>query len=241
MGFFEKKYSNMEILEKYDVFEGIECNAVLPEKQLKASGKSGATKGLATLAFGFVGLAATSGVSHNEENRDIKTIIQIVDKGIVFKNGSMDGGDLRIPFSEIINVEAMDTRNKYVNTMAIITLLENKRIFVKTKLGKVESDIVMNNIANVINQRAYGIKFEEHGWGLDSQKKEDEDSEIIISDLKCIGNMYEKELLTKEEYSLIKQKIIGNMVVKLNNHCKTCGTELSKDSIFCSECGTKVE
>lgn len=31
-------------LEKNNVFEGIECEVILPEKQLKTSGKSGAKK-----------------------------------------------------------------------------------------------------------------------------------------------------------------------------------------------------
>ena len=95
---YEKTLSN------YNIFEGVECNVILPEKQLKTSGKSGATKGVATLALGFVGLAATSGTSQNEENRNIRTIIQVVDKGIVFKNGSMDGSDIRIPYNQIITI-----------------------------------------------------------------------------------------------------------------------------------------
>ena len=96
-----------ETLGEFNIFEGIECEVIFPEKQLKTSGSSGTKKGLATLAFGVIGWAATSGTSQNEENRIVTTVFQIVDKGIVFKNGSMDGSDIRIPYSEIINMEVI--------------------------------------------------------------------------------------------------------------------------------------
>lgn len=105
----EKERQRMEkTLEEFNIFEGIECEVIFPEKQLKTSGSSGAKKGLATLAFGVIGWAATSGTSQNEENRVVTTIFQVVDKGIVFKNGSMDGSDVRVPYSEIINMEVID-------------------------------------------------------------------------------------------------------------------------------------
>ena len=58
----------------------MECELILPEKQLRTQGSSGAKKGVATLAFGIVGWAATSGSSQNEENRIITTIFQIVER-----------------------------------------------------------------------------------------------------------------------------------------------------------------
>ena len=120
-------------LEEYNVFEGIECNVILPEKQLKTSGKSGAKKGAATLAFGLLGYAATSGTSQNEENREVETIFQIVENGIVFKNANMDGSDLRIPYGEIVKMLVpQDKKNK--DMIGIITLLENKIIVIMPKL-----------------------------------------------------------------------------------------------------------
>jgi molecular chaperone DnaJ len=53
MGFFSSDVSPEEreqqrieeALTKYNIFEGIECEVILPEKQLKTSGSSGAKKG----------------------------------------------------------------------------------------------------------------------------------------------------------------------------------------------------
>ena len=118
----EKKQLRKETLEQHDIFKGVQCEVILPEKQLKTSGSSGAKKGIATLAFGIVGWAATSGSSQNEENRIISVIFQIVENGIVFKNGAIDGSDIRIPYSEIVSVEKLQT-DKYVY-MGLITLLK---------------------------------------------------------------------------------------------------------------------
>ena len=211
MALFGKDISEEEVLGKYNVFEGIECTAVLPEKQLKTSGKSGATKGLATFAFGFVGLAATSGTSQNEENREIKTIFQVVNKGIVFKNGCIQGNDLRIPYEEIVKMEVITPKNKYQSNFGLITLLENKRIILNSDIDEKESaNIVMNHINDIINQRANGIKFEEPGWGLDSHKTADNNKDIKheLNYLICLKNMYEEGLLTDEEFTAMKKKLI---------------------------------
>ena len=53
-----------------------------------------------------------------------------------------------------------------------------------------------------------------------------------------LGDMYEKGLISDEEFATMKQNLINS---KNENTCKNCGAELSKDSNFCSECGTKIE
>ena len=52
-----------------------------------------------------------------------------------------------------------------------------------------------------------------------------------------LGEMYEKGLLTDEEFATMKQNLING-----NNEatCSNCGAEVSADSQFCSECGTKI-
>ena len=69
----EKEQQRIEkALEEYNIFEGVKYEVIFPEKQLKTTGSSGSKKGLATLAFGVIGWAATSGTSQNEENRIVK-------------------------------------------------------------------------------------------------------------------------------------------------------------------------
>ena len=216
MGFFSSDVSPEEreqqrieeALAKYNIFEGIECEVILPEKQLKTSGSSGAKKGIATFAFGIIGWAATSGTSQNEENRIIKTIFQVVDKGIVFKNGSMDGSDIRIPYEEIVKMEVV-TPEKSGN-VGVISLLKNKVILVK--LWAIDKEIVLNHISNIINERACGAQYEEAGWGLEHGTVEpqeiEQESNSLMDELERLANLYEKGLLTDEEFAAMKKKLI---------------------------------
>ena len=86
----------LEILGKYNIFEGIDCQVIFPDTQLKIATHSGLTRGAATLAFGIIGLAATTSIKHKEEKRKVKSNFQVVEKGIVFKRATEDGKDLRI-------------------------------------------------------------------------------------------------------------------------------------------------
>ena len=199
-----------KFLEENDIFKGVECEVILPEKQLKTSGSSGAKKGLATLAFGVIGWAATSGTSQNEENRVVTTIFQVVDKGIVFKNGSMDGSDVRVPYNEIINMEVIDPDQGSI--MGMITLLKNKRIIINPKRGFTTGKIILNHTSNILNERACGAQYEEAGWGLEHATAEPQkinpENETLIDELERLVNMYEKGLLTDEEFVTMKKKLI---------------------------------
>ena len=199
-----------ETLGEFNIFEGIECEVIFPEKQLKTSGSSGTKKGLATLAFGVIGWAATSGTSQNEENRIVTTVFQIVDKGIVFKNGSMDGSDIRIPYSEIINMEVVHPEKSGI--IGMITLLENKRIIITPNLGFTRGEIILNHISDILNERACGAQYEEAGWGLEHATAEPQESKpesgSLMDELERLGNMYEKGLLSDEEFAVMKKKLI---------------------------------
>ena len=192
----EREQKELEkTLARYNIFEGIECEVVLPEKQLKTSGSSGAKKGIATLAFGIIGWAATSATSQNEENRILKTIFQVVDKGIVFKNGSMDGSDIRISYEEIVKMEVV-TPEKSGN-VGVISLLENKVIIIK--LWAIDKEIILNHASNIINERACGAQYEEVGWGLEHATAEPQETKqetgSLMDELERLGNMYENRVL----------------------------------------------
>ena len=62
-------------------------------------------------------------------------------------------------------------------------------------------------------------------------------SEDKMDRLIKLGEMYEKGLLTDEEFATMKQNLING-----NNEatCSNCGAEVSADSQFCTECGTKI-
>lgn len=199
-----------ETLSKYNIFEGIECNVILPEIQLKTSGKSGTTKALATFALGFVGYAATSGFEQNEENREIQTIFQVVDNGVVFKNATLQSSDLRIPYEEIIEMEVYV--HKRWPSFGKLILLENKPIVLKIDVNKFESDIILEHIAEIINEHATGDEHDESGWGLEQvtegAAETRKESSSLMDELERLGNMYEKGLLTDEEFAAMKKKLI---------------------------------
>ena len=62
-------------------------------------------------------------------------------------------------------------------------------------------------------------------------------SEDKMDRLIKLGEMYEKGLLTDEEFATMKQNLIN---CKNEATCSNCGAEVSADSQFCSECGTKI-
>lgn len=218
MGLFDNfRKSDEELIEetlaKYNIFEGVKCTVVLPEKQLRTSGSSGTSKALATFAFGFVGLAATSGFEQNEENREIQTLFQVVKNGVVFKNATIETSDLRIPYEEIIEFEVYV--HKRYPSFGKIVLLENKHIIIKFDLNKAKSDILLDHIADIVNERATGDQFEEDGWGIEQVSQESpqpeakHESNSLMDELERLGHMYKEGLLTDEEFALAKKKLLG--------------------------------
>lgn len=72
-----------------------------------------------------------------------------------------------------------------------------------------------------------------------------------IDKLIKLGEMYDKGLLTIEEFSSMKQELLSEKndnpiedseenIETLENICENCGSEISPDDVFCSECGTKI-
>lgn len=53
--------------------------------------------------------------------------------------------------------------------------------------------------------------------------------------------LYEKGLLTEEEFNSFKQKLLGNSVESSAKFCGNCGAKVSPDSKFCTECRTQIK
>lgn len=197
-----------EALMEYNIFEGIFAWVRFPDKQLKVGTYSGLAKGAATLAFGLIGLAATSGVKQKEEFRELKTTFQIVEKGLVFKNATLDGKDLRIPYDNVICAE-WDKEDDFV-----ITLLENQEISIFfSNFRKIEfRKFVVQHVIDIINQRACGAQYEEAGWGLEHATAEPQETKqesgSLMDELERLGNMYKEGLLTDDEFAAMKKKLI---------------------------------
>lgn len=215
MGLFGKKKSEEEIIEEtlaeFNIFEGVLCEVTFPEKQLKLFSHDGVTKGAATLAFGLVGWAATSGIKQDEDNRKLTAILQVVEKGIVFKNSTKDSKDLRIPYENIVKVEK---RKDAPRSSFFIILLENQviEVWVSCSLNLIHTNIISNHFVNVLDERACGAQYEEAGWGLEhataEPQEKKQESSGLMDELERLGNMYEKGLLTDGEFSIAKKKLL---------------------------------
>ena len=204
----------------------MKCKAIFPNKQLQIATSSGRKKGLATLAFGLVGLAATNGIKHEEKKRQLITTLQIVEKGIVFKKATMDGEDLRIPYENIIKTEKFNPSTLKIKTGAFnmgkinmspngfkILLLKNQEISINLNMLNLYSQsYFIKHITNVIDQRACGAQYEEAGWGLEHATAEPQETKnetsSLMDELERLGNMYEKGLLTDDEFATMKKKLI---------------------------------
>lgn len=74
-------------------------------------------------------------------------------------------------------------------------------------------EVILNHIANIINERACGAQYEEAGWGIEhgtvEPQETKQESSSLINELERLGNIYEKGLLTEEEFKAMKKKLIG--------------------------------
>ena len=196
-----------EALTKYNIFEGIECEVIFPDTQLKITTHGGVTRGAATLAFGIIGLAATSSIKHKEEKRKVKSNFQVVENGIVFKRATEEGKDLRIPYDNIVKANQNGLFEIH------IVLLENQVIILELENMRLEPvKILGNHILNTLNQRACGAQYEEAGWGLEHATAEPQETKpesgSLMDELERLGNMYKEGLLTDEELATMKKKLI---------------------------------
>ena len=215
----EKEQEETEkILSVYDVHKGVTAHVIFPEKELKIKTQNPAMKGMAAWSWGIVGLAMTSNVKTEEKRKELKTIIQVAEKGIVIKNAQSDGRDLRIPFANIVRATDDKMVNGVFSDYLRLILLENQIIQVsllsrsKVTMKKAKK-IVNKEFIDSINAKASGAQHEEIGWGLDyAENNAAETSENATKtdtdELKEIMKMYQDGLLTEDEFAAMKKKII---------------------------------
>lgn len=219
MGLFdnteEKHDKNLQkVLKRKNIYEGIKCIVTLPDEELIIKSTGAFTKGLATASMGLVGLAATSGVS--QERRQIQkfSMMQITEKGVVFKKAGKDKKDLRVPYEDIIGAEHIDGL-LHDKREIFIYLLENQEIKVQINYVRGihesrDTKLLRDHIIDIINENARGKDYEESGWGLESnQESQNPTSNDDINELERLANMYNQGLLTEEEFHAMKQKIIN--------------------------------
>ena len=138
----------------------------------------------------------------------------------------MDGEDLRIPYENIIKTEKFNPSTLKIKTGAFnmgkinmspngfkILLLKNQEISINLNMLNLYSQsYFIKHITNVIDQRACGAQYEEAGWGLEHATAEPQETKnetsSLMDELERLGNMYEKGLLTDDEFATMKKKLI---------------------------------
>lgn len=203
---------NQEILNR--LFNGVlTMKIILPEYEVSSS-HGMLTKGVATAAFGIVGLAMTMGSSSNL--REIKSVVRIADKGVVIRNGTVDGSDLRIPWDQIVSVQ----RKYYA---VYLTLSGNQQIEIRFY----GTSILGNNAGyakvfeSYVNEHATGQV--EEGWDvpLDDSYV---DIEVDDSYLNITNEMIEKSCFSDGR----------------PNFCMYCGHKVSEEDKNCLNCGHQL-
>ena len=144
-----------ELLENHNPYEWVACQVTLPGLEMTIESASPWVRGLATGAFGVVGLAATSGVNQSYEHLVLNTHFRIAEKGVVIFQACKDESDLRIPWDNIV-------RAFYVKTHEgnqPITIYFNR-------INLFQSEYVHYSraVARIINEHACGVSPEDEGW-----------------------------------------------------------------------------
>ena len=210
-----------QIHDKFNIYEGIDCKVQFPQKELVLKTHSGLKRGIATLGFGLVGFAATSNIKQEKQYIIKDTQLQIADKGVVFKKVTNAGKDLRIPYDNIISFTVFTQKiGRRSKEYYELLLLENQSLFISLPdaLKGNRLEIISQELVDVINGRATGKDTEEAGWGLDyatnEHSSEADNGEKLTKnnstteELEKVVQMYEKGLLTDEEFAAMKKKII---------------------------------
>lgn len=234
----KNKQKELEIYTKYNIYQGVTVNVILPEKEIKLKYiDNSLSRGVATKYFGLIGLAIQDEIQQEEVNRTISTQMLVVDNGIVFRNAQKDGKDLRIPYESIISVEP------HVNNNLKIILLENQIIYMGFVVVAIWDAVKIQNLINdqfmeIVNQNARGREFEEKGWDEISQNEPTNKVSDADEILKYV-ELYEHGYLTKEEFEMEKSKILHGKKAILE--CPNCKTPVNyEDQKFCTNCGTKL-
>lgn len=115
---------------------------------------------------------------------------------------------------------------------AVIVLYSGTGIPIRGYNNEKPGKIGLKAFVNVLNRMIKDYK-PDNPIHTNNEVKSDDKMNRLIQ----LGEMYEKGLLTDEEFAAMKQNLLNS---KNENTCQNCGAEVSADSKFCSECGTQI-
>ena len=139
--------------------------------------------------------------------------------------------------------------DKSFNYEVILILANDAGVPIRGRNNHRSGNRELKAFVNVLNKLIEDNK--SNGANVEPSVNSNANHEDRIDKLIKLGEMYDKGLLTDEEFASMKQELMseGNddskEVVEENvelseDICGNCGTEISSDDAFCSECGTKL-
>ena len=152
------------------------------------------------------------------------------DRLILYKTGIMiqsDLGSRTIYFSDISSVD-FDKSGVFHVTNSIKLIMRGGEFITLIHAGTMEYEL--------INNKWNEFKENQHNTKNSSSEKSQSNADELIK----YADLYEKGLITEEEFNTLKQKLIGISNESSVKYCGNCGAEVSSDFKFCTECGSPL-
>lgn len=153
------------------------------------------------------------------------------DRLILDKTGMMiqsDLGSRTIYFSDISSVD-FDKSGVFHVTNSIKLIMRGGEFITLLHVQAIEYDL-LNDKFNDYKENQHTI----------SNSNFSENSQTNADELLKYAELYEKGIITEDEFNTLKRRIIGNPLNSTVKYCKNCGAEVSHDSKFCTQCGTQI-
>lgn len=200
----EKELNKQRIKNQKDcIFDfdyGINCNVRMPPREVVSS-SGGLTKGAATLGFGLVGMAATSGTKTKVKTEYKPNIrVAVKDQGLILYKAAPDKSNVNIDWNMIADCEYKG--EKFVKTEDFNIIFVNGHrmgIVANTKHNKKDAgkqlyEIVQNNMCGS----------ETDAW----ENNPDENTASDAEELLKWHELYEKGVISEEEFEAKKKELL---------------------------------
>ncbi len=168
------------------------------------------------------------GVEKEDRRRCYVKVLE--DRLILDKTGIMIRSDLgtrTIYFSDISSID-FDKSGMFHVTNSVKLIMRGGEFITLIHVGPKDYDLI-NNKWKLYKENQYNTK------NLNSNS-----SQNTADDLLKYAELYEKGLLTDDEFKSFKQKLLNDSIESSSKFCGNCGAEISEDSKFCMNCGTKI-
>lgn len=184
----------------FDFDYGIKCNVRMPPREVVTS-SGGLTKGAATLGFGLVGMAATSGTKTKVKTEYKPNIrLAVKDQGLLLYNAAPDKSNVNIDWNMIADCEYKG--DKFVKTEDCSVILVNGHrmgIAANTKHNKKDAgkqlyEIIKNNMCGT----------ETDAWENTPEENTTSDADELLK----WHDLYEKGVISQEEFEAKKKELL---------------------------------